>query len=66
MLPNYVLPKPVDAPKVRLEKNAKYPLVAPTISKGVRVTTHILPRLQNMSFVDHNLHKFTELKWKDI
>ena len=62
MLPNYVLPKPVDALKVRLGKNAKYQLVALAIPKGVRVTVNIIPNLKNIGFVDHDLCKFLELE----
>ena len=31
MLPDYVLLRPTDAPKVRLGKNVNYQLVSPTI-----------------------------------
>ena len=61
MLPDYVPPITTYTPKVRLGKNVKYPLVAPTIPKGVQVTMDILPNLQKMGFVDHDLHKFLEL-----
>ena len=34
----------------------------PTIPKGVWVMMNIIPNLQKIGFVDHNLRKFPELK----
>ena len=64
MLPYYVPPRTSNATKVRLNKNEKYQLVSPSIPKGVRVISNIIPNLQNMSFDDHDLRRFLELEMK--
>ena len=58
MLPDYFPPILGDGPKIRILKNARYQLVAPTILKGVRIPTNIIPNLKRMTFVYHNLRKF--------
>ena len=61
MLQDYVLLRTTDAPKVKIGKNVRYPLVASAVPKGVRVMTNIIPNIQKMGFVDHDLCKFPEL-----
>ena len=34
MLPDYIPPRLVDAPKIKIDKNEKYLIVKPTISTG--------------------------------
>lgn len=61
MFPYYVPLRMFDAPKGKIGKNEKYPLVVPIIQKGLQVTENIIPNLQKMGFVNHDLHKFLEL-----
>ena len=42
-------------------KNAKYPLVNPTIPKGVHVATNIMDNLKKLTFSDQELRMFSEL-----
>ena len=42
----------------------KYQLVSLTILKEVQVVVNIIPNLQKMSFVDHDLQRFIELEMK--
>ena len=65
MLRPYVPPRRSDAPKIRVPKNASYPLVAPTASKGVQVSQNIMPNLKKLTFVDHDIRKFPELDMKN-
>ena len=58
MLPDYVPLMSSDAPKVTIYKNVKYQLVSPSISKGVRMTTKIRPKLKKLGFIDHEMCKF--------
>ena len=58
---DYISPKKEDAPKIRIMKNARCPLVAPTVPKRVWVTQNILPNLKKMSFIDHDLRKIPEM-----
>ena len=39
-------------------------MVSLTILKEVQVVVNIIPNLQKMSFVDHDLQRFTELEMK--
>ena len=55
MLSPYIPPIIDDAPKVRIPKNARCPLVALLVPKGVQATQDILPHLKNMTFVNHDV-----------
>ena len=61
MFPGYISPRKDKAPHVTISKNAKYPLVKPTIPKGVHVADEILPNLKKMGIVDHDMLKFPKL-----
>ena len=58
MLPPYIPSMLDDAPKVRISKNARFPLVPPSIPKGVWVTRNILPNLKKMTFIVHGYENF--------
>ena len=61
MFPYYVSLSPTNALRVTVGKNYRYLLVMPAIPKGVQVTTNIIPNLQKMEFINHNLRKFLEI-----
>ena len=61
MLLNYVPLRPSKAPNVTIGKSVKYQLVSLSIPKGIRVTTNIIPNLNKLEFIDHDLHNFLEL-----
>ena len=46
MLLDYAPPKPDDAPKIIINKNARYPLVELNVQKGVQVMKNILPNMK--------------------
>ena len=64
LLPYYVPPRPMEEPKVTFGKNSKYQLVTPAILIGVHVMVNIIPNLQKMGFIGHDLRKFPELDMK--
>ena len=61
ILLGYIPPRKDDATEIKIPKNARCQLVAPTIPKVVWVTQNILANLKKMTFVDHDLQKFPDL-----
>ena len=61
MFPLYVPPRWFDVPRIRVLKNAQYPLVAPTVLEGVQVWQKILLNLKKLTFVDHEIRTYPYL-----
>ena len=65
MLLEYFLPRLANVSKIRITKNVRDPLVAPTVPKGFRLSQKIIPYIKKLTFVDYDIWKFPELDMKN-